>query len=144
MRRRQPAALSRRYALTHRMTDDLPFIGRTGSLSQRVADELTERILAGSWDAGTRLPSEPELSAQFGVSRSVVRDAVRALQARGLVDVRQGFGTVVRKPSDEPYAEALFELLVRTDLTIGDLVAAREPLEVAVAELAAKRRSDGD
>lgn len=126
------------------MNDELPYIGREGSLSQRVADELSHRILGSVWPEGQRLPSEPELCAQLGVSRSVVRDAIRSLQVRGLVDVRQGFGTIVRKPSDEPYTEALFELLMRSDLTIGDCVAAREALDVCVAEFAAVRRTDGD
>lgn len=126
------------------MTVELPYIGRTRSLSQRVADELAERILAGTWDEGRRLPSEPELSAQFGVSRSVVRDAIRTLAARGLVYVRQGYGTVVRAPSDERCEEALFELLVRSDVTMRDVWLARQTVDVALAPLAAERRTEGD
>ena len=85
----------------------LPFLGRSASLSDQVAGVLAERVLAGTWPAGHRIPSEPELVEMFGVSRTVVRDAVRTLAARGLVEVRQGSGTVVRGEPEEPYADAL-------------------------------------
>jgi len=114
------------------VTVELPFIGRGGPLSTRVADELAERILDGTLSEGQRLPSEPELSSQLGVSRSVVRDAIRTLSARGLLEVRQGFGTIVRAPSDDRTAEALFELL------------AREALDVSIAAQAATARTKAD
>src|SRR4029077_2578938 len=104
----------------------LPFLGRSSSLSDQVAGVLAERVLTGAWPAGHRLPSEPELVETFGVSRSVVRDAVRSLAARGLVEVRQGYGTVVRGEPEEPYADALLDLLVRSDVTLADLAKARE------------------
>ena len=104
----------------------LPYLGRTASLSDQVVDVLAEHVLAGTWPAGHRIPSEPELTEMFGVSRTVVRDAVRTLAARGLVEVRQGSGTVVRGEPEEPYAEALLDLLVRSDVTLADLAQARE------------------
>lgn len=126
------------------MEQPLPFLGRDGLLSHRVADELAQRILGGELREGARLPSEPDLSVQFGVSRSVVRDAIRTLAARGLVDVRQGFGTVVRAPSDERAEEAIFELLVRSELTMRDVWLAREALDVDLAARAASARTDDD
>jgi GntR family transcriptional regulator, transcriptional repressor for pyruvate dehydrogenase complex len=122
----------------------LPFLGRPSSLSDQVAGVLAERVLSGEWPAGHRLPSEPELVETFGVSRSVVRDAVRSLAARGLVEVRQGSGTVVRGEPEEPYAGALFDLLVRSDVTLADLAKAREAIDLMLCERAAVERDDDD
>jgi DNA-binding FadR family transcriptional regulator len=123
---------------------ELPFLGRSSSLSDQVAGILAERVLTGSWPTGHRLPSEPELVETFGVSRSVVRDAVRSLAARGLVEVRQGYGTVVRGEPEEPYADALLDLLVRSDVTLADLAKAREAVDLMLCERAAVERSDDD
>jgi DNA-binding FadR family transcriptional regulator len=122
----------------------LPFLGRSSSLSDQVAGVLAERVLTGAWPAGHRLPSEPELVETFGVSRSVVRDAVRSLAARGLVEVRQGYGTVVRGEPEEPYADALLDLLVRSDVTLADLAKAREAVDLMLCERAAVERDDDD
>ena len=105
---------------------------------------LAERVLAGTWPAGHRLPSESELIETFGVSRSVVRDAVRTLAARGLVEVRQGSGTIVRGEPEEPYADALFDLLVRSDVTLADLAKAREAVDLMLCERAAVERDEVD
>jgi DNA-binding FadR family transcriptional regulator len=63
------------------------------------------------------------------VSRTVIRDAVRALAAKGLVDVRRGIGTTVTVPSPRAYAEAALTMLLRSDCTLGDLWAARQMLD---------------
>ena len=129
---------------TQPATTTLPFLGRSSSLSDQVADVLAERVLTGAWPAGHRLPSEPELVETFGVSRSVVRDAVRSLAARGLVEVRQGYGTVVRGEPEEPYADALLDLLVRSDVTLADLAKAREAVDLLLCERAAVERDVAD
>jgi GntR family transcriptional repressor for pyruvate dehydrogenase complex len=108
----------------------LPFLGRSSSLSDQVAGVLAERVLAGTWPAGHRIPSETELVETFGVSRSVVRDAVRTLAARG--------------EPEEPYADALFDLLVRSDVTLGDLAKAREAVDLMLCERAAAERDEDD
>lgn len=126
------------------MSTELPFLGRSGLLSERVADELAQRILGGELIEGSRLPSEPDLSSQFGVSRSVIRDAIRNLATRGLIDVRQGSGTLVRAPSDERAEEAIFDLLVRSSLTMHDVWLAREALDLDAVARAARTRDDTD
>jgi GntR family transcriptional repressor for pyruvate dehydrogenase complex len=122
----------------------LPFLGRTASLSDQVAVELAERVLDGTWPAGHRIPSESELIETLGVSRTVVRDAVRTLAARGLVEVRQGSGTVVRGEPEGPYADALVDLLIRSDVTLADLAKAREAVDLMLCERAALERDEDD
>ncbi len=122
----------------------LPYLGRPASLSDQVAGVLADRVLSGTWAAGDRIPSEAELIETFGVSRTVVRDAVRTLAARGLVEVRQGSGTIVRGEPEEPYADALLDLLVRSDVTLGDLAEAREAIDLMIAARAAAERDDHD
>ena len=126
------------------MSEPLPFVGKPGLLSDTVREALERRILSGEWAPGQRVPSEPELSQQLGVSRSVVRDAVRTLSARGLLDVRQGFGTSVRHPADDTYTDAITVMLARSGLTVGDLALAREALDLRLSELAAVNHREED
>jgi DNA-binding FadR family transcriptional regulator len=114
------------------------------TLSEAVATELEELILRGDLQDGQRLPTEAELGEALGVSRSVLRDAVRTLVARGLLDVRQGHGTVVSAPSSETYGDAMVALLMRSGATIGDVTTARAALEVALAPLAAENGDAAD
>jgi GntR family transcriptional regulator len=65
------------------------------SLGQQVAAQLEERILDGVWATGTRLPGERDLAAEFGVSRSTMREALELLERSGLVVRHQGRGTHV-------------------------------------------------
>jgi GntR family galactonate operon transcriptional repressor len=65
-------------------------------LHGRVVDELGRLIVGGRWSAESSLPNEDELAAEFGVSRTVVRESIKVLQAKGLVEVRPRTGTRVR------------------------------------------------
>lgn len=108
------------------------------TMSGQVAAVLEGRIVRGELAAGTLLPNESELCELLGVSRSVVRDAVRTLAARGLVAARQGRGTIVLPADTAAYGEALTLLLQRSGLTMGDVVDARAVLEQQVCVLAAE------
>jgi GntR family transcriptional regulator, transcriptional repressor for pyruvate dehydrogenase complex len=123
--------------LSVRHGPELPRLGRS-SLRDQVADALETRILDGSFEAGSRLPTEHELTESFGVSRTVVRDALRLLEARGLVDTRRGTGTLVKSTSVDAYSSAAATMLLRSDLTVGDVFAARAALEGQLALVAAK------
>lgn len=103
-------------------------------LADQVASLLEDRILDGTFSPGEQLPTEAELADEMQVSRTVIRDAVRALAARRLLDVRQGLGTIVTIPSPTGYAEAALTFLLRSDCTVGDLWDARQLLD---AELTA-------
>jgi GntR family transcriptional repressor for pyruvate dehydrogenase complex len=114
------------------------------TLSEDVAAEIESLILRGELANGQRLPTENEMGEFLGVSRSVVRDAVRALAARGLVTVRQGHGTAVSAPSSETYGDAMVALLMRSNLRMHDVVAARAALETELGPLAARRGNADD
>lgn len=69
--------------------------GLTHSLSGQVAREIGRRIVAGHYAPRTQIEDEASLAARYGVSRSVIRDAVKVLVGKGLVSVRRGIGTTV-------------------------------------------------
>ena len=124
----------------------VPQLQRDATLAQRVEQELERLILESRLGPGDRLPSERELAAQFGVSRTVVREAVRALAAKQLVDVNVGRGTVVRAPSTESAAESMKLLLLMQAGSAGiDKVSeVRHIVENEIASLAATRRTQAD
>jgi GntR family transcriptional regulator, transcriptional repressor for pyruvate dehydrogenase complex len=111
---------------------------------EQVVQALERRILSGELRAGERLPTEGALGAELGVSRTVVRDAVRTLTTRRLVRVRHGFGMEVAAPSHLPIAHALADYLMRSDATVGDVLDAREALDLHLAPLAARNATDQD
>jgi len=113
-------------------------------LSDRVVAEIERLILSDELREGEKLPTEAELCQAFGVSRSVIRDAVRTLSARGLVRVQHGQGTVIDLPSETAVADALILHLLRSNLTIHDVLAARAAIETGVCPVAAQRASEND
>ena len=112
--------------------------------SASIAHGVEELILRGDLARGQRLPTEAELGEVLGVSRSVIRDAVRMLVARGLLEVRQGHGTIVAPPSDETFAAAMVGLLMRSGATMGEVIDARTALETQLAPLIAVNATDED
>jgi GntR family transcriptional regulator, transcriptional repressor for pyruvate dehydrogenase complex len=115
-----------------------------GRLSDSVAAAIAERIVAGELRPLERLPTEAELGETLGVSRSVVRDAMRTLSARGLIDVHHGIGMIVAEPNGVPFGDALMLLLARSDVTMGDVIEARAALETELGALAADRGTASD
>ena len=73
---------------------------RPQRLAHTVVEDVLGRILRGDLPAGSVLPTEPELGSHYGVSRNVIREAVKSLEEKGMVRARQGFGTTVN-PEDE-------------------------------------------
>jgi DNA-binding FadR family transcriptional regulator len=115
---------------------------------QQVAEQLSSLIYSGQLTAGDRLPSEAELTVAFGVSRSTVREALRALSSTGLTYVMRGVagGTFVADQDPESissFLESRFALLSGNEgITADELLEARHLLEVPAAGLAASRRAD--
>lgn len=122
---------------------------RRGKAYERIAGELRERILSGALAAGDRLPSEIELGATFGASRSTVREALRLLSSHGLITTRPGAGggSVISQPRPDAILEYLrtsLTLIAGTeDMTVEELLEVRELLEVPAARMAALRREEG-
>ena len=112
---------------------------RPRSLATALVDALGARIRAGRLRAGARLPTEAELMAEFGVSRTVVREALSKLQAAGLVVTRHGIGSFVGAPGDAQN----FRIPPEQVATLRDVIAVldlRIALEAEAAALAASRR----
>ena len=101
-----------------------------------VAQQLQERILT-DLKPGDTLPSERELVQRLGVSRSSVREAVHSLELIGLLEVRQGVGTVVRDPLAGSPVSAVADALLQKQKHIGELVDVRKWIEPPVARIAA-------
>jgi GntR family transcriptional repressor for pyruvate dehydrogenase complex len=109
---------------------------------QQVADQIAEAILAGELPAGQPLPTERDLSEQFDVSRASIREALRALQARGLV-VSSGSRTrplrvTPAAGASGPLREALLNLVRLQEVGLADLIDVRCALETAALERAAE------
>jgi GntR family transcriptional repressor for pyruvate dehydrogenase complex len=121
-------------------------LARESTLAERVTDQIKSIIVSGQLQPGDRMPPERELARQFGVSRTVVREAVRALMAQGLVEVYAGSGTLVRNPSAGAVAEslALFLQVGREGFDYRKILEVRRLLEVEIAGLAAERRTEDD
>ena len=114
---------------------------RVKSQPQRVVDGVSARIHGGDLKPGDRVPPEPSLMREFGVSRTVVREAMSRLQASGLVETRQGVGTfVLASPVGGPLLSiGVGDVQVRQKLAMLEL---RISLESEAASLAATRRTD--
>jgi GntR family transcriptional repressor for pyruvate dehydrogenase complex len=110
-----------------------------GRLAEGVTTDLQERIATGALPAGSLLPPEAQLARSYGVSSRVVREALGALAARGLVAVLAGKGTVVRGV-DAAALRDFFLVAMRADSHgLWDLFELRKLVEVQIAALAARR-----
>ncbi len=111
----------------------------TQKVSEQVAERLEKLILEGTLPAGAKLASERELATDYGVSRPSVRDAIKKLEAQGLVNRKQGDGTFVTERLNDPFAEPLFELLANSPDSHYDLLEFRFALEGVTSYYAALR-----
>ena len=121
-------------------------VGDKSRLVDRVVDEIENLIIDGHLKPGMKLPPERDLADQLGVSRTVVREAVHILVAKGLLDPRQGIGTIVRQMTKDQVGESL-NLLLRTSpegLTFEHVYQIRSILEVETAGLAAEQATADD
>ena len=109
------------------------------SLADSAANSIRAEISAGRWAIGHRIPIEPQLALLLGVSRGTVREAVKTLVSRGLLEVRQGSGTYVRSGFDP---SASLQKMRRASLR--DQFEVRRALEVEAARLAAVRHTAKD
>jgi GntR family transcriptional repressor for pyruvate dehydrogenase complex len=122
-------------------------IEREANLSDLVSRQIQNLILERHLMPKDRLPAERDLAEKFGVSRTVVREAVRGLAAKGLLEVSPGRGgTIVRLPTAETMSEMMTLFLRGDERTVDyeNLIEVRRVLEVAIAGFAAERRTTED
>src|SRR5687768_9250220 len=121
---------------------------QTPRLHEQVVQQLVQRIVSGEFSPGESLPTEPDIAHRFGVSRTVVREAVRVLVSKGLVAVRQGSGMWVQPADRWDHLDPLliFEQVRGggDDALLDELIETRRVLETEIAALAAQRRTAED
>jgi DNA-binding FadR family transcriptional regulator len=122
------------------LIDDAPVQPRKPKLAEMVVDALRKRIGAGEFGKGGKLPTESQLTVHFGVSRTVVREAIAALSADGLVQARQGAGVFVMGGASAAFSNIVGERSNKISVAL-NVLEVRMGIEIESAGLAAQRHS---
>ena len=118
---------------------------QSSRLYEQIVQQIEESIRKGDLTEGSQLPAERDLATQFGVSRTAVREAIKALQEKGLVDAFPGRGTFVTNGTSNSMRRSLDRIIKSGEPDgWGYLVEVREILEPEIAALAAQRAEDQD
>ena len=128
------------------MDDIFSKIGTTQTLSQKIERRIEEAIQQRKLVPGNKLPSERELCASFAVSRTALREALRRLNARGLIEIKKGSGMYVSEIGIEDAIKSLnlyYDLKFDSNL-IAQMIEMRELFEPQIALLAARNRTQED
>ena len=116
---------------------------RSSKVYEQITEQIEQLILSGKLRSGDRLPTERELAEQFQASRTAVREAMKTLAQKGLVDMRPGRGTVVIDGTSRAMRHSLGLMIrVRQAGSESNLVEVREILEPEIAALAAARATE--
>lgn len=113
-------------------------------MRDRAAERLLDMVISGGLDPGDRLPPERELVERLGVSRTVVREALNLLEARGVISIEHGRGAVVSGGSTRAVRDTLGMLLRMRAEALWELLEIRRILEVEISGLAAERADAED
>lgn len=118
-------------------------IVQSSRLYEQIVEQIEQSVQKGDLKPGDQLPAERELAEQFGVSRTAVREAVKALREKGLVEAYPGKGTFITNGSSNPMRQSLDRMMrsAQVDAT-SSLVEVREILEPEIAGLAAARATE--
>jgi GntR family transcriptional regulator, transcriptional repressor for pyruvate dehydrogenase complex len=118
----------------------------TGRVSADIVEQIKRAIQDGRLTPGDQLPSERELTKQLGVSRVSVRDALRMLEAYGLIQVRVGArgGAFVTAPAPNLVGEGMAHMLLLASVAPSDVTELRLIFELALLPLACERRTEED
>lgn len=109
-----------------------------------IARQLLSQLLSGSIAPGTRLPSERQMTEDFKVSRSTIREALKVLDVLGIVEVRQGDGTYLKQTTSDLLPQAIEWGLMLGERRTRDLIEARRHIEILSGRLAAERADESD
>jgi GntR family transcriptional repressor for pyruvate dehydrogenase complex len=112
--------------------------------SDLVLENILDNIADGKYKVGQSLPSEDLLCEQFGVSRVTLREGLKQLRILGVVDIRQGGGTYVKKISPDSIINLLYPILLVESNDLVELFEARIYIEKGIAQLAALNRTQSD
>ncbi|MCW8379724.1 FadR/GntR family transcriptional regulator [Streptomyces justiciae] len=118
----------------------------SGRASNLIVEQIRLLIRDGHLSVGDRLPSERELGERFGVSRVTVREALRGLEANGLVTIKVGArgGAFVTSPTSEQVGEGLADLLTFSVVEPSDVTEARQVFELGIVPLVCRRADEQD
>lgn len=115
-------------------------------LYQQIADQIEKSIILKKMNVGERLPSERDLAERLGVSRTIIREAIKILGVRGLVEVRHGSGTYITEITSESASTPIKRYLSSSETgnVYAKLYEVRRSLEIDIAGLAAQRATEED
>jgi DNA-binding FadR family transcriptional regulator len=119
-------------------------VGDVGNGAQRVFSALRERLLAGDLKSGERLPPERELALSLGVSRPILREALRSLAMLGFLEIRHGSGAYVRNPDITTLGDFLTFCMAQQPDVLDDVIQARIAIECQAIRLACEQASEAD
>jgi len=113
---------------------------------QDVVEQIQDAILSGKLTPGTKLPAERELKDMFNTSRGTLREALRVLEQKGLIEIKLGVsgGTIVKRIDAEPIVESLALLIRSGEVSLEHLAEFRIKIEGSIVELAASRATKKD
>jgi GntR family transcriptional regulator, transcriptional repressor for pyruvate dehydrogenase complex len=117
---------------------------RRTRLRDRAADQILDMVVSGGLSPGERLPPERELCERLDVSRTVVREALNLLEARGLISIEHGRGAVVSGGNTDAVRDTLGLILRVRPKALWELLEMRKILEVEISGLAAERATEED
>ncbi len=114
-------------------------VGKDGNISTKITNSFIQKLLNKELQPGDKLPSEPELSAEYGVGRNSIREALKMLSVFGVIEVRKGIGTYITKSLNSEVFNPLILSIVYDQNKQKDFFEYRFVYEVAVIELAIKK-----
>ena len=140
------AVLRQQVTMSGDLTARIMFAGRASSLSAQIVADVRDQLFGKKLTPGDFLGTEMDLAGRFGVSRIVARDALRTLEALGIVEIRMGKGGGARIAHGNPrlFAEALAVQLDLTGVSAAEIMDAQRAIETLGAELAAENATKAD
>ncbi len=113
---------------------------------QDVVDQIQDAILSGKLKPGSKLPAERELKDMFNTSRGTLREALRVLEQKGLIEIKLGVagGAIIKQMDAEPIMESLALLIRSGDISLDHLAEFRIKIEGSIMELASQRATPED
>ena len=109
-----------------------------------VVDRITNEIISGELQPGDRLPTEPELSANYGVGRNSVREAIKQLQAFGILYIRRADGTFVTESYQQPMLDPMLYSLILKKRDWNDFVQLRAVIDIGTLQVALENPEVGE